>query len=179
VSALARAATFLAAALVVAAACGGGGGGGSSPTQPTPGITFAGSSSGGSSIALSGNGTTTTLTLTAGANQVTALYGVGFDIVYPANLLAFTGASPGSMLAGVNTSFQAVEPTPGRVVIGYSRLGAVGGVTGGGPLVTLNFSSKGIAGSGTISFDKQHAYDSNGEAISGVTWAGGSVTIVP
>ncbi len=162
-------------------ACGGGGGGGGGPTQPQSGITFTASGSGAAdSVSMADAGSTsTTLRVDVRSNGIPALYGVSFDVVYPTSLLSFSAATAGGLLGGVNTSFQAKEVSPGRVVIGFTRLGAVAGVSGSGTLVTLEFASRGVAGSGSLSFDKTTAFDSNAKSISGVTWSGGSLTVVP
>jgi len=169
--------TVLAAVL----ACGGGGKHGSPPVQPGPVLSFSASTSGANSVSLvqAGQSNGTTLQLTVQANQVSALYGVAFDVVYPSNLLTFSSATAASFLAGVSTSFQVKETSPGRIVIGYSRLGAAPGVTGSGPLVNLTFVSKGVMGTGTIGFENRHAFDSNANEIASVSWAGGSVSVVP
>jgi hypothetical protein len=171
--------------VLVVGACGGGGGGGSSPTQPpapTPGVTLR--ASGGSSnneIALSQAAGTTQglLRVDVRAIDVPNLFGVAFDVVYPTSALAFLQGVEGPHLGGEPTSFQILEASPGRVVIGLSRLGATGGVSGSGTLMTLEFRSLGVAASGQMAIENSNAFDPNAAAIPDVIWSGGTVTVVP
>ena len=175
-----RSGLALACALVFAFGCGGGSNGG--PTTPPASIVFTPSgTAGANSVALvSGSGSSgTTLILTVRVTQVTGVYGVAFDLVYPSAQLQFADATEGSFLSGTATSFQFSETTAGRVVVGISRLGAVAGVSGSGDLMTLRFTSRGVAGSGALSFQSHTAFNSTAKAISGVTWLGGSVTVTP
>jgi predicted outer membrane repeat protein len=171
--------------LLVAAtvACGGGGGGGGGgPTPPPPGITF--TASGGSTtnalnLGLASGSSATVLRLDLSAQSMTNLYGVAFDLLYPSQVLAFDSVVEGSFLAGAATSLQIEEPTPGRLIIGLSRLGAVSGVSGSGTVLTLQFSSRGVAGNGSLTFASNTAFNSAGGAIAGVAWGGGSVSVAP
>jgi hypothetical protein len=165
---------------VFAAACGGGGGG--TPTQPQPSLTFtAAGTAGPASISLvqAAGSTSTRLRLTVHAEQLSGVFGVAFDLVYPGNAIRFDTASQGTYLGGVSTSFQVTEPTAGRLVVGISRLGPVAGVSGSGDLATLEFVSRGIAGTDTLTFQANTVYDATAKPIAGVTWLGGSATVVP
>jgi hypothetical protein len=174
-----KALRFALCGAALALACGGGGGGGGGPTQPAPGINFT-SASGGSTLVLAeaSGGSATTLRLDLRAQSASGLYGVAFDLVYPSELLSFVGVTPGTFLGGT-TSLQFEETGAGHLVIGLSRLGPIAGVSGSGTLLTLEFSSRGSAGTGSMAFEKNTAFDSSAKAISGVTWGGGSVTVVP
>ena len=176
--------TILAVALLLVLACGGGGGGGS-PTEPTPtptptptqpSITFTPQSPGPSGISLvTGAGSNaTTLILEARATSVSDLYGVAFDLAYPANLLQHVRTTQGPMLAG--GTFQG-SVTNGRMVIGLSNLGPVPGASGSGVLLTFEFRAAG-AGEGTFTFSKNQAVDSQGQAIAGLTWSAGTVRVI-
>lgn len=165
---------------VVAVACGGGGGGGGGPTQPTPGITYAPSNASANLVLAEAAGSgATTLRLDLRAQQVTGLYGVAFDLVYPSALFTFSSVTEGPFLGGVATSLQVEEAGAGRLVVGLSRLGAVGGVSGGGTLLTVELRSRGTAGTGVLAFERNTAFDAAGKAIAGVGWSGGSATVVP
>jgi hypothetical protein len=175
-------AALLLAAVGTAAGCGGGGGGGGGPTVPTPGISFvAAGAAGAESLSLAaGPGTSpTTLELQLRATQVSDLYGVAFDLTYPTALLDYTSPTEGSFFgtpgAG-QTSLQVAEASPGRLVVGLTRLGAVPGATGSGELLTLRFSAVG-AGSQGIAFSQNSAFDSAGQARP-LTWVAGSVSVV-
>jgi hypothetical protein len=168
------------AALVALAACGGGGGGGG-PTQPPPptaALTFTpGGTSGGAAVVLSRTGATggRDLDLAVEARQVGNLYGVAFDLGYPASVLSYQGATPGDFLAtgGFQVSLQVAEQS-GNLIVGVTRLGAVPGASGSGTLVTLRFRSIG-SGTGSLSFSRTEAVDADGRPIGGVAFVGGSV----
>lgn len=174
---------FLAVAFLVLLACGGGGGGGS-PTEPTPtptptptqpSITFTPQSPGPSGISLvsSSASNATTLILEVRAASVSDLYGVAFDLTYPANLLQHVRSTQGPMLAG--GTFQG-SVSSGRLVIGLTNLGPVPGTSGSGVLMTFEFRAI-AAGEGTFSFSKNQAVDSQGQAIAGLTWSAGTVRV--
>jgi hypothetical protein len=176
-----RRSPILAVALLLLLACGGGGGGGS-PTEPTPtptptqpSVTFTPQSPGPSGILLaSGSGTNaTTLILEVRATSVSDLYGVAFDLTYPANLLQHVRSTQGPMLAG--GTFQG-SVSNGRLVVGLSNLGPVPGSSGSGVLLTFEFRAIG-AGEGTFTFSKNQAVDSQGQAIAGLTWSAGTVRV--
>ena len=161
------------------AACGGGGGGPTAPPPPAQSLVFtAASGSSPTSVALLRSGTSASaLTLEVRAQGVTDLYGVAFDLTYPASLLAFEGASEGAFLGqgGIATTVQVAEQ-PGRLVVGATRLGVVGGVTGSGTLLILSFRAI-AAGSGDIAFSDPSAVAATGNPVSDLDWLGGSVQI--
>ena len=67
-----------------------------------------------------------------------------FHIVYDPTVLKFQGAREGPFLArdGAATTFMWAPAGDGaRVVVGHSRLGQVGGISGGGELCILNFAA--------------------------------------
>jgi hypothetical protein len=103
------------------------------------------------------------------------LYGVAFDLQYPANLLQLTAATPGDLLPGA--SFQQSSTVTGNVVIGVSRLGIVPGVSGAGVVARLEWKPL-VSGTGVLSFSRNAALDSKAAPISGVTWIAGSFTSV-
>ncbi|MFL6263805.1 MAG: cohesin domain-containing protein [Thermoanaerobaculia bacterium] len=169
----------LALALLLTA-CGGGGGGGT-PTAPPPppvaGIAFtAQAAPGANSLYLaSGAATTaTTLVLEVRANQVTDLYGVAFDLTYPATQLQFVRATAGPLLS--NGAVQAATSSPGTLIVGGTHLGSTPGANGSGVVLTLEFSAA-AAGSGSFAFARNSALNSTGATISGLTWLAGSVTV--
>jgi hypothetical protein len=175
------------AATATVTACGGGGGGGGSPTQPTPtptppppGITFTAQSGGGqNNIALASTAASdlNTLVLEVRANSVQDLYALAFDLRYPNAVLRYDGATAGFLNEGAQTSLNLVEPSPGTLVVGYTRLGAVAGASGSGVLLTLRFSAV-AAGSGNFSFAQNLAFNARGDSIATVTWSAGSVQVV-
>lgn len=170
------------AVLLLAGACGGGGGGGGGnpvdPGPPAAALTFTpGGTAGGNVVLLTRTGATTgqELDLAVEAREVTSLYGVAFDLGYPASVLSFEGATQGSFLSsgGFQVSLQVAEET-GNLIVGVTRLGAVGGASGSGTLVTLRFTAVG-SGTGNLTFSRAQAVDPQGRAIDDVAFVGGSV----
>jgi hypothetical protein len=164
------------------AACGGGGGGGSTgPTAPPPppaaGIVFtaAGAPPANGLYLASGAGSTaSTLILEVRANQVTDLYGVAFDLTYPATQLQFVRATAGPLLN--NGAVQAVASSPGTLIVGGTHLGATPGASGSGVVLTLELTAP-AAGSGSFAFARNSALNSTGTPITALTWLAGSVTV--
>ena len=175
----------LSLALLLAACGGGGGGGGSTPTQPPPppppptsSVVFTPSSSAGAgslSLAMGADSTATKLVLEVRSGGIQDLYGVAFDLQYPANLVELTQASAGDLLP--MASFQQTSTATGNLVIGVSRLGLVPGVSGAGVVARIEFKTL-ASGTGVFSFSRNAALDSKGMPISGVTWVAGSATSV-
>lgn len=93
---------------------------------------------------------TTTITL----GDVTNLYGASVNISYNPALLEFVRVAEENFLKqdGKSTSFMhAVNTADGRVTIGITRLGQVGGVSGTGGLFSVVFKGKG-EGTSPLSF---------------------------
>jgi general secretion pathway protein D len=85
-------------------------------------------------------------------NAVEELYSAPFHLIYEPNLMEFLGAEQGDFLAqdGNQTAFlEATDPRKGRIIVGLSRLGPVGGISGSGVLATFAFRAK-AQGSGTL-----------------------------
>jgi hypothetical protein len=117
------------------------------------------------------------LVLELRATGVTDLYAVAFDLTYPSSL-RYDSSSEGTWLSAsgaVPTSLQ-IGQQSGRLVVGLSRLGAVGGATGDGALLTLRFSAV-TTGNGALEFVGPSAYNSFNVAYT-AQWIGGSVAVV-
>ncbi|MEO6194133.1 MAG: cohesin domain-containing protein [Thermoanaerobaculia bacterium] len=164
-------------------ACGGGGGGGTSteppppPPPPTAGIVFtAPSAPAANSLYFASGAATTasTLVLELRANQVTDLYGVAFDLTYPATQLQYVRITAGPLLS--NGAVQAAVSSPGTLIIGGTHLGTTPGSNGSGVVLTIEFSAV-AAGSGSFALSRNSGLDSAGRAIPGLTWLAGSVTV--
>lgn len=184
-----RRATLLLIAATSLLSCGGGGGsrGGGGPTAPptaTPApasIGFTATATGGAnSLALTRTSSdATTLVLSLEATSVTDLYGVAFDLLYPADVLAFGALVEGPFLdqgGSVDTTLQVAETPPGTLVVGLSRLGQVSGRTGTGALLRLEFERR-AAGSGDLRFQGNQAFNAAGDPIPGIVWSGGRVVV--
>ncbi|HPA94978.1 MAG: hypothetical protein GX178_09810 [Acidobacteria bacterium] len=169
-------------ALCLPACGGGGGGGGKTPTQPaTPTVTFQPAGSGGPGTITLGAGAgsgVSRLYLEVRANQVAGLYGLAFDLRFPAAQLRFERATEGVVLNtdGAATSLQVAAGENGHLVVGLTRLGAVSGVTATGPLLTLELVPI-ASGSGTFAFSANAAYDERAAVLDEVVWQAGSVEI--
>ncbi|HEX6899421.1 MAG TPA: cohesin domain-containing protein [Thermoanaerobaculia bacterium] len=169
--------------LALAAACGGGGGGGGGPTAPPPPVTqpqivfTPQGAAGANSVSLASGAATTanTLFLEVRASQVTDLYGVAFDLSYPAAQLQFVQASPGPML-GASGSVQAASGGAGSLIVGGTHLGNVPGSNGSGVVMILQFNAI-AAGQGTFQFSRNSVLDSDGAIQGGVSWVAGSVQV--
>jgi hypothetical protein len=173
--------TVLLLTLLLGACGGGGGGGGSStpvePPPPTLGFIFTPQSAPAvnSLYLANGTGTTaTTLVLELRANQVTDLYGVAYDLTYPATQLQFSRVTAGPLLG--NGAVQAAASSPGTLIIGGTHLGATPGASGSGVVMTIEFTAL-ASGSGSFAFARNSALSSTGTAIPGLTWVAGSVTV--
>ena len=161
-------ACLLLAALAVSFGCGGGGGGGP-PTPTTP--------TGPQSVALDAAVAVDGVSLRPGAgtgglrlevevrvDNVSGVFGMAFDLVFPSGLLEYSGFSEGSFLGidGASTAVQVSDTGQGRLIVGATRLGRVGAVSGSGVVLTLVFQATAF-GSGAL--------DLRGER--GRRWGGG------
>ncbi|HUO86741.1 MAG TPA: cohesin domain-containing protein [Thermoanaerobaculia bacterium] len=169
----------LSAAVLLALPGCGGGGGGRGPTQPPPpttSLTFSAGTAGADSVALARTGATggNILELALEARQVSNLYGVAFDLGYPASVLAYEGATPGDFLSsdGFQVSLQVAEES-GNLIVGITRLGAVPAASGSGTLAILRFRAIG-SGNGPLSFSRTDAVDGQGRKLD-LDFVGGTV----
>ncbi len=156
--------------------------GGSTPTtpRPPPNITFISDNinAGANSIVLVLTATgTDSFTLTLTANSVTDLFGYALDIVFDPTMITLANSQFGVFLnaEGVTVTSQMVQTTPGTLIIGQSRVGAVAGVTGSGALLTLDFTAI-AAGSTTIAIQNAGAFASTGAALA-TEFVGGTLTV--
>jgi hypothetical protein len=119
----------------------------------------------------------TTWTAELRASSVQNLYGIAFDLHYPEGLLTFTDASEGSFLGGeAPTALHVEEASPGRLVVGLTRLGNFLGANGSGVLMRFDFSVA-ADGHGEMRFTDTTAYDGAGQP-KGFNWRGGSVLVL-
>lgn len=178
----------LALAALASLRCGGGGGGGggggpTNPPTPTPipAITFTPSGTGGAnSLALTlVSSDQSSIVLSLEVTSIDDLYGLAFDLRFPAAALEFDQATEGTFLdqnGTVDTSLQVVESPSGTLVVGLTRLGQVTGRSGTGTLLRLEFDRR-AAGSGDLVFADNQAFNTLGSAITGVEWSGGRVVV--
>ena len=148
-----------------------------SPTEPAPpvppaprGVSFSADAVSDPSVGLRGVASGADLEVEVYAAGVEDLYGLAFDLLYPANLLRYEATS-----GGVLPSLEAREAEAGRLIMGSTHLGEVTGLTGGGTVAVIRFTAIGN-GSGGIDFSDQEAFDSYGEVLT-LNWQGGTVKV--
>ncbi len=119
-----------------------------------------------------------TFTVDVVITDTNGVYSASFDLVYDGSLLDYLNYTEGTFLNkdGASTSFLISEQS-GRVIVGATRLGQVGGVdaTGDEILMSMAFRVR-KTGSGSISFENSNLLDSNGTVIQGVEWFGGTAS---
>jgi hypothetical protein len=114
-------------------------------------------------------------------SQVSDLYGVAMDVVYPDAAMDFVpmATEEGEFFPAegmFDVELQIVEAEPGRIVIGYSRLGEVSGRNGNGLLLALTFRTTANGTSAMRIEAPRVALDSEGLRVP-TTWVGGSVAV--
>ena len=179
--------SLLAGLLVwLAAACGGGGGPTAPPTPPPPPpdpVAFTATGTPGATTVHLTKATGTAeevLRLEVRASQFDDLYGLGFDLLYPTELLNYRGGShvEGGFLSadGSRTELFARQVSDGMIVVGLSRIGDVGGVEGSGLLLTLDFTVVNN-GSGSFSYEANDAFDSGRDRLDETVWQAGDLRV--
>ncbi len=122
------------------------------------------------SIGLRGTALGPTLEIEIHAAGVQDLYGLGFELLFPANLLRYEGVDD-----GVFPGLEASESASGRLVVGATHLGSVAGLTGDGTVAVVRFTAF-ANGRGTLDFSAQDAFDRFGDRLT-LNWVGGSVEV--
>lgn len=148
--------------------------GGGSPTAPTPaaprGVVLSVQQATVEAIALRGGASGETLEVEIYAAGVQDLYGLSFELLFPADLLRYEDRA-----GGLFPSLQTHESEPGRLLVGATHLGAVSGLSGGGTIAVARFTAV-ANGSGRFDFVGQEAFDSFGDRIV-LNWLGGTVQV--
>lgn len=176
-------------AAVTVAACssgGGGGGGGQSPTVPPPPVRMLSWTAAGAPgnqtvfLEIRSLNNPDRFVMQVRANNVTDLYGVAFDIVYPTDVVQFdeTAVEEGGFFSaggGLPTELQLTERPEGRIIVGLTRVGSAGGRNGDGLILELPFDST-ASGDGDFTIEASAAIDSDGFPLA-ITWLGGTVEI--
>ena len=171
------------------AACGGGGGGGGGgqpPTVPPPPVRMLSWTAAGAPgsqtvfLEIRSLNNPDRFVLQIRANDVTDLYGVAFDVVYPTGVVEFdeSAVEEGGFFSaggGFATELQLTERPDGRIIVGLTRVGGVGGRNGDGLLLELPFDST-ASGDGDFTIEASVAIDSDGFPLA-TTWLGGTVEI--
>lgn len=153
-------------------ACESGGGSPTAPVSPitTGGVSFSPTAPNGAAIALRGSADGPTLEIEVYAVGVDDLYGLSFELHFPADLLRYESHG-----GGIFPSLEARETAAGRLLVGATRLGPVAGLSDGGAIVGARFTA--IAnGNGRFDFSSEEAFDSFGDRLA-LSWHGGTVSI--
>lgn len=175
-------------ALVAAPACGGGSGAspGGSPTPLAASFVPELSSPTANDVAMAeGAKTNDVVTINVTMTDASGVYATAFDVVYDDAHTVFVGFTPGSVFEqGGNSPNYTVSPvngatSPGRVVVGVSRIGNTAtNVSGTKTVVGLQFRVK-QAGVFPLSIQNAIVYDSHQpdpQSIPGIAWFAGAVT---
>jgi len=120
------------------------------------------------------------------AIQVTDMqnvFGSAFDLVYDPTLATFVGWSAGSLLeqGGNSPLYQVSATSSGRLVVGASRSGAVGGADANGTVTLIHLTFRmNVAGSSLLTFQNTSVEDNSNppQAIPGLTAAGGTLSAI-
>lgn len=174
------------ACTVAACGGGGGGGGGGGPTQPpapTRSITWTAAGAPGSDtifLDIRDLSNPDSFVLQIRVKGASDLYGFALDLVYPSSMMTFASGSveEGPFLTGggsFDTRLEVAEPTAGRIIMGYSRLGDERGRNGNGLLLTLTFNTT-ANGSSDITIESEIGVDRDGFPMP-MTWLGGTVQV--
>ena len=164
------AATVLATAFLLA--CESGGGSPTAPVSPvtTGGVSFLPASPNDAAIALRGGASGSALEIEVYAVGVDDLYGLSFELQFPADLLRYESHGQ-----GVFPNVEVTETAAGRLLVGATHLGPVAGLSGGGAVVVARFAA--IAnGTGRFDFSGEEAFDSFGDRLA-LNWHGGTVVV--
>ena len=178
---------------LMAAGCGGGSGGGGptapppAPPPPTTGLFFEASGAPGSGTihleAAANTGFGSNFVLRVEANDFSDLFGVSFDLSFPKRRLNFleNATSEGTFLSengAVETAFEILRKPAGNLIVGVTRLGDVGGASGSGTLLTIEFEITGGGGQGDLTFSDNDAVDRDREFLDATVWLGGSIEVL-
>lgn len=171
--------------------CGGGGGGG--PTAPPPpppppptGLFFSPAAAhGAEAVFLDADDRTAfggPFLLRVEVFEATDLFGVSFDLGFANDRLKLTEGSEeeGDFLSEggeVATELVVLRKPAGNVIVGITRLGDVGGVSGSGTLLTLEFTIREGMGKGELAFSKGDAIGPTGKVLTQYEFVGGDIEV--
>lgn len=163
--------------------CGGSGGDSGLATSSSKMITFKSSTLGDKTVNMVQNSNISngdTLAINVTVNNLSNVYGIGFDIDFDSSKLSYDGYVSGNYLEKggntVNYIITTQSGNSGKLIAGISRLGSVGGISGSGMMVTLKFKVV-SAGSTSLTFSNNVVMDSSNQSIPGITWNSGLATI--
>ena len=176
-------AMIFAGIIILIHGCGGSGGDSGLTTSPSKMITFRSSTLGDKTVNMVQNSSISngdTLAIDVLVNNLSNVYGAGFDVDFDPSKLIYAGYVAGSFLEKsgdtVNYIITTQTGNSGKLIAGISRLGSVGGVSGNGKIVTLKFKVV-ASGSTSLSFSNNVLMDAANLSIPGLTWNSGLATI--
>ena len=151
--------------VLIITACGGGGGNGS--TSPSTTISFSGTNPGSNSVYMAQNSALSSgdiLAIDVKMNNLSSnAYGAAFDVDFDSTKMTYNSYAVGSFLEQgentVNYQMGLQSGNSGKLVVGISRQGGVGGVSGSGTIVTLKFR---VTGNLSVAFSN---YGSSGICV--------------
>jgi hypothetical protein len=123
--------------------------------------------------------TSNTVVIEVRMTQVNGVFAASFDLVYSSTVASFVSASEGTFLnsGGATTQLIVNSTTPGRVIVGLSRLSASsGGASGSGTLMTVTLRSVAVGTTG-VSFENARLGNPSGTQIAGVVFSGGTIDV--
>lgn len=168
-------------------ACGGGGGGGDDVTRGGSSNILAGFSA---AMPNPGPDTVSLTEQSAAGDLVTVrvrvtdssdIYGAAFDLAYDASEMEYVSWTAGTLLeqGGQSPNYTVQASQPGRVVVGVSRIGNVGGAstTGNRPIIHIVFRVTRL-GDTTVFVQNGSLSDNQlpPQDIPGISWFGGYAT---
>jgi len=118
------------------------------------------------------------IAIDAMVKNVNGVFGAAFDVDFDSTKITYDNHVSGSFLeqGGATVNYLAVlqSNNNNKLVVGISR--QTGTATGSGTLITLKF--KAVAnGTANLSFSNNGLTDAGNQAISGISWSGGTVTV--
>ncbi len=78
----------------------------------------------------------------------------------------------------VETAFEILRKPAGNLIVGVTRLGDVGGASGSGTLLTIEFEITDGGGQGDLIFSDNDAVDRDREFLEATAWLGGSIEVL-
>ncbi len=114
--------------------------------------------------------------------EIEDLYGLSFDLRFPSDLVRWEegGTVEGDFLSesgDVETSLLVDRDTAGNLIVGLTRLGDVGGASGSGTLVTLEFAVRNVEDRGRFRFRAEDAYNPDGSKKPETAWLEAAIEI--
>jgi len=106
------------------------------------------------------------------------VFAIPFDINYDPNILEVTGLREGAYLkkgGGQTTFLNSIDKARGKITVGLTRLGRIGGVSGSGSIMSVEFKAL-RRGTGSLSFTNGRPMDAGLNALP-VEFASGRIRI--